>query len=78
VLSTADDMQFGDPRDADALEVQEAARRMTDDRVHGHTRSGAPITDSEIEVLAAEAEAGHDVDRLIARRHKPGAPARAD
>lgn len=48
---------------------------MTDDRIHSHTRSGAPITDSEIEVLAAEAEAGYDVDRLIARRHKRGRPA---
>ena len=60
---------------ADALEVQEAARTMTGDRIHGHTRSGAPITDSEIEVLAAAAEGGYDVDRLIARRHKRGRPA---
>ncbi len=48
---------------------------MTDDRVYGHTRSGQPITDTEVEALAAEAEAGYDVDRLIARRPKCGRPA---
>jgi len=48
---------------------------MSDDRVHSHTRSKAPITDSEIDVLAAEAEAGYDVDRLITRRRKRGRPA---
>ena len=48
---------------------------MTDDRVYGHTRSGQPITDTEVQALAAEAEAGYDVDRLIARRPKRGRPA---
>jgi hypothetical protein len=48
---------------------------MTDARVYGHTRSGQPITDKEVEVLAAEAEAGYDVERLIARRPKRGRPA---
>ncbi|MGO9794276.1 MAG: ribbon-helix-helix protein, CopG family [Solirubrobacteraceae bacterium] len=38
-------------------------------------RSGQPITDAVIEVLAAEFEAGYDVDRLIARRPKRGRPA---
>jgi hypothetical protein len=47
---------------------------MTDDCVYGHTRSGKPITDTEVQALAAEAEAGYDVDRLIARR--PSAAAR--
>jgi CRISPR-associated endonuclease/helicase Cas3 len=49
---------------------------MTDnDPIGGRTRSGAPIADSDIEALAAEAEAGYDVDRLIARRRKRGRPA---
>jgi hypothetical protein len=47
---------------------------MTDARVYGHTNSGQPITDKEIEALAAEAEAGYDVDELIARRPKRGRP----
>jgi hypothetical protein len=48
---------------------------VTEPRVYGHTRSGQPITDAEVEALAAEAEAGYDVDRLIARRRKRGRPA---
>jgi CRISPR-associated endonuclease/helicase Cas3 len=48
---------------------------MTDEHIHGHARSGMPITDSEIEALAGEAEAGYEVDRLIARRRKRGRPA---
>jgi hypothetical protein len=48
---------------------------MTDERVYGHTRSGQPITDTDVRALAAEAEAGYDVDRLIARRPKRGRPA---
>jgi len=48
---------------------------MTDPRVYGHTPSGQPITDAEVQALAAEAEAGYDVDRLIARRPKRGRPA---
>jgi len=47
---------------------------MTESRVHGHTRSGRPITDQEVEALAAEAETGYDVDELIARRGKRGRP----
>ena len=42
--------------------------------VHGHTSSGRPITDAEIETLAAEAETGYDVDELIARRGRRGRP----
>ena len=46
---------------------------MTDDDApHSERHSGAPITDREIKALAAEAEAGYDVDRLIARRRKRG------
>ncbi len=48
---------------------------MTDTRVYGHTRSGQPITDAVVQALAAEAEAGYDVDRLITRRPKRGRPA---
>lgn len=43
-------------------------------RTHGHTRSGTPITDELIEQLADEAEAGYDVDQIIARRSKRGRP----
>ena len=48
---------------------------MSDARIFGHTSSGGPITDTEVAALAAEAEAGYDVDRLIARRGKRGRPA---
>lgn len=34
----------------------------------GTTRSGKPITDDLIEALAKEAEAGYDVDEILARR----------
>jgi hypothetical protein len=43
---------------------------VSQDRVYGHTRSGKPITDKEIETLAAEADAGYDVDTLLARSAK--------
>jgi uncharacterized protein (DUF4415 family) len=48
---------------------------VTEPRVYGHTASGRPITDAEVEALAAEAEAGYDVDELLARRPKRGRPA---
>ncbi len=48
---------------------------MTEPPVHGHTESGRPITDQDIEDLAAEAEAGYDAEALIARRNKRGRPA---
>jgi hypothetical protein len=47
---------------------------MTKRHVYGHTKSGQPITDEDVEKLAAEAEAGYDLDRLIARRNKRGRP----
>lgn len=47
---------------------------MSERRIHGHTESGQPITDKEIETLATEAEEGYDVDALIARRTKRGRP----
>ena len=47
---------------------------MTKRRIHGHTKSGHPITDQDVERLAAEAEAGYDIEQLIARRNKRGRP----
>jgi CRISPR-associated endonuclease/helicase Cas3 len=43
-------------------------------RIHGHTKSGTPITDELIEQLADEAERGYDVAELIDRRGKRGRP----
>jgi Ribbon-helix-helix protein, copG family len=48
---------------------------MSKDRVYGHTGSGKPITDEEVETLVTEAEAGYDVGWLLARRGKRGRPA---
>jgi CRISPR-associated endonuclease/helicase Cas3 len=47
---------------------------MTEPRIRGHTKSGRPITDEDVEKLAEEAEAGYDAERLIARRNKRGRP----
>ncbi len=41
---------------------------------HGRTADGAVITDAAIDAFADEAEAGYDVDALLARR-RPGRPA---
>ncbi|MHB8244337.1 MAG: ribbon-helix-helix protein, CopG family [Acidimicrobiales bacterium] len=60
---------LGPDRAGNLLEVV-----MTKPRVYGHTDSGRPITDAEVEALAAEAEAGYDVEELIARRGKRGRP----
>ncbi len=43
-------------------------------RTYGHTDTGTPIDDDLIEALADEAEAGYDVDQIIARRGKRGRP----
>ncbi len=43
-------------------------------RTYGHTKSGTPIDDDLIENLAAEAEAGYDVDAILAWRGKRGRP----
>jgi hypothetical protein len=43
-------------------------------RIYGHTKSGTPITNELIEELAREAEAGYDVDEILARRGKRGRP----
>jgi uncharacterized protein (DUF4415 family) len=47
---------------------------MTEPTIRGHAQSGRPITDQDIENLAAEAEAGYDVETPIARRNKRGRP----
>jgi Ribbon-helix-helix protein, copG family len=47
---------------------------MTDKGTYGHPKSGRPVTDADVERLAAEAEAGYDVEQLIARRGKRGRP----
>jgi uncharacterized protein (DUF4415 family) len=47
---------------------------MTEPTIRGHTKSGCPITDQDIENLAAEAEAGYDNESLLARRNKRGRP----
>jgi uncharacterized protein (DUF4415 family) len=44
-------------------------------KTYGHTTSGRPITDADVQRLAEEAERGYDVDALIARRNKRGRPA---
>lgn len=43
-------------------------------RTYGHSTSGKPIDDDLIEKLSEQAEAGHDVDEVIARRGKRGRP----
>ncbi len=48
---------------------------MNEPPTHGHTNSGKPITERDVKKLAAEAEAGYDVDTLISRRTKRGRPA---
>ncbi len=43
-------------------------------RTYGHTSSGRPVDDDLVEQLAAEAEAGYDVDEIVNRRGKRGRP----
>jgi predicted HicB family RNase H-like nuclease len=43
-------------------------------RTYGHTKSGTPITDELVDELADEAEQGHEVDEIIARRGRRGRP----
>lgn len=43
-------------------------------RTYGHTKSGTPITDDLIEQFADDADAGYDVDEIVARRGKRGRP----
>jgi predicted HicB family RNase H-like nuclease len=43
-------------------------------RTYGHSTSGKPIDDDLIEERSKQAEAGYDVDEVIARRGKRGRP----
>jgi CRISPR-associated endonuclease/helicase Cas3 len=45
-----------------------------DKRIYGHTESGKPIDDERIEKLADDAEAGCDVNEIVAHRGKRGRP----
>jgi hypothetical protein len=38
------------------------------------TKSGRELTEADLDALADEAEAGYDVDQLLARRGKRGRP----
>jgi hypothetical protein len=40
---------------------------------HGQHKDGTPITDTDIEAMASEAEQGYDVDTLL-RRRRGGRP----
>src|SRR5579871_5167370 len=44
------------------------------ERIYGHTKGGAPITDETVEALADEAERGYVPGDLRARRRGPGRP----
>jgi len=48
---------------------------MTGDRTQGDEKSRVPIADADVHALAAQAEDGYDVERLIKRRGKRGRPA---
>lgn len=43
-------------------------------RTYGHTKSGRPVDDDLIELLAREAEDGYDVNEIVSRRGKRGRP----
>jgi len=43
-------------------------------RIYGHTTSGTPIDDDLVDKLSDQAEAGYDVDEIIARRGTRGRP----
>lgn len=43
-------------------------------RTYGHTKSGKRVDDERVEKLADEAEAGYDIDEIVARRGQRGRP----
>ncbi len=45
---------------------------MSDDRTHGGSKTGVPLTDEVLQRMACEAEAGLDVATL---KRRPGRPA---
>lgn len=40
----------------------------------GHRKDGRPITDTDVERMADEAERGYDVDTIMRRRRRGGRP----
>lgn len=44
------------------------------EHTYGRTKSGKTVTGADVEALAAEAEAGYDVEELRARRGRRGRP----
>ena len=48
-------------------------KRKETSPVHGHTKTGTPITEDMLDRWAKEAEEGYDVDELVTRRR--GRPA---
>jgi hypothetical protein len=48
--------------------IGEAERRLFGKRIRGKTKSGTPISEELVEKLAAEAEAGYDVEEALRRR----------
>lgn len=57
-------MPCGCARDTDGFSLRPEMKKKT----YGKTRSGVPITEELIEKLAAEAEAGYDVDEILRKR----------
>jgi len=74
VLTTVEGTQLAIHGHEHAPDLRTAVATMSK-KTYGHTRSGQPITDADVQRLAEEAERGYDVDALIARRNKRGRPA---
>src|SRR5262249_56592624 len=66
----------GHPRHANAgrLPATAAEGQARTDMNHGQHEDGTPITDTDIEAMASEAEQGYDVDTLLRRRRGGRAP----
>ena len=66
----------GHPRHANAgrLPATAAEGQARTDMNHGQHEDGTPITDTDIEAMADEAEQGYDVDTLLRRRRRGGRP----
>lgn len=65
----------GHSRHANAghLPATAAERQARTDMNHGQHKDGTPITDTDIEAMADEAERGYDVDTVL-RRRRGGRP----
>ena len=64
-------------RNATSTHLPQAARTMTNP-IHGHTKSGTPITDALIDQYAKQAEQGFDIEPIVARRGRRGRPRLGD